>query len=402
MGGIFISYRREDSGPYAGRLRDTLILHFGAEQVFRDTDSINPGQRFPRVIEQAVGSCDALVALIGPTWLTEIRRRQDDPNDYVRLEIATALDRPDVLVIPVTVDRTPMPKPADLPKPVAALAGCNARSLTDEDWDSQVARLTTALETVVKPRAWWRRQRQQVKVALIAGVVVVLAAAVVVTGLLLRPAPAHAPPPSPGSAPPATTFAAPAPALNPAGSTDPRAQIVQLTGSWSDQGFVDAIVNRDTRIVALYLQSGMKATTLHQGASAILFGFQGVSQNGDPVDLVKTFQAGGFKVDDELEDSFLMKKLEDMFPLMFNSPLAPKGYTGGYMGGKFVGSLLFWIVQRASGWGPTDQDIQVIKYLIDQGADCKIPLAFFNVNSNTLGGTSPYQKLLPMMQNCAK
>ena len=52
MGGIFISYRREDSGPYAGRLRDTLSNHFGAEQVFRDIDSINPGERFPRMIEQ--------------------------------------------------------------------------------------------------------------------------------------------------------------------------------------------------------------------------------------------------------------------------------------------------------------------------------------------------------------
>ena len=340
------------------------------------------------------------------------QRRLDDPDDYVRLEIATALNRPDVRVIPVTVGPTSMPKPADLPKPLAPLAGCNKLSLTDEGWDYQVIRLTTALEKVVKPRvvaalplhaggqpdvAWWRPQR-----ALIVAGVVVLAAVIAVTGLLLRPSPAHAPSPGPGSAPPATTFAAPVPALNPAGSTDPRAQIVQLTGSWSDKGFVDAIVNRDTRIVALYLQSGMKATTVSQGASAILFGFQGVSQNGDPVALVKTFQANGFKVDDELEDSFLMKKLEDMFPLMFNSPLAPKGYTGGYMGGKFVGSLLFWIVQRASGWGPTDQDIQVINYLISQGADCKVPLAFFNVNSNSLGGTSPYQKLLPMMQNCAK
>ena len=49
MGGIFISYRREDSGLYAGRLRDTLSHHFGAEQVFRDIDSINPGERFPRM-----------------------------------------------------------------------------------------------------------------------------------------------------------------------------------------------------------------------------------------------------------------------------------------------------------------------------------------------------------------
>lgn len=156
MGGIFISYRRDDSGPYAGRLRDTLTHHFGAEQVFRDIDSVDPGERFPRLIEQEVGSCDALLALIGPEWLAITdaagRRRLDDPDDFVRLEIATALGRSDVLVIPVLVDATSMPAAADLPKPLAALVECNAVRITDENWDAQVARLTGALEKVVKPR----------------------------------------------------------------------------------------------------------------------------------------------------------------------------------------------------------------------------------------------------------
>ena len=104
MGGIFISYRREDSGPYAGRLRDALSHHFGANEVFRDIDRINPGERFPRVIEQEVGSCQALLAVSGSTWLSikddAGQRRLDDPEDYVRLEIAAALGRADVLVIP--------------------------------------------------------------------------------------------------------------------------------------------------------------------------------------------------------------------------------------------------------------------------------------------------------------
>jgi hypothetical protein len=174
----------------------------------------------------------------------------------------------------------------------------------------------------------------------------------------------------------------------PTANNDPRAQIVQLTGSWSDQGFHDAIRDRDTSIVDLYLQSGMTATTLHEGASAILFGFQGVPQNGDPVALVKTFQADGFKVDDELQDSYLMHK----------------GYTGGYQDGVFVGSLLFWIVQRALWTIPTDQDIQVINYLISQGADCKIPLSYLKDNSKLGAGLAPiaYGELLPMMQSCAK
>ncbi len=191
-------------------------------------------------------------------------------------------------------------------------------------------------------------------------------------------------------------------------SDDPRAQIVQLTGSWSTGGFVAAIADRNPSIVTLYLQSGMKATTLQDGTSAILYGFQGAaSQNGDPVALVKTFQANGFKIDEELQDGFLMHKLSNNFlPLMFRTDLTPKGYTGGYQDGVFVGSLLFWMVQWGVWMGPTDQDIQLIKYLISQGADCKVPLSFLNYNgkekTNKVEGTNPYDELVPMMQSCAK
>src|SRR6476620_6767901 len=127
MGGIFISYRREDSELYAGRLRDALRSHFGANQVFRDRDSIAPGERFPRRVEWELSSCDVLLALIGPTWLTVKggagRRRLDNPNDLVRVEIATVLARGDeVLIIPVLIGSTSMPAADDLPKPLAALA----------------------------------------------------------------------------------------------------------------------------------------------------------------------------------------------------------------------------------------------------------------------------------------
>ena len=146
MGGIFISYRRGDSGLYAGRLRDTLSHHFGAEQVFRDRDSITPGERFPRRVERELSSCDALLALIGPTWLAVKdgagRCRLDDPEDYVHLEIATALARgDDVLVIPVLVGPTSMPAAVDLPEPLALLAQFQAVPLSEENWDDQVARL---------------------------------------------------------------------------------------------------------------------------------------------------------------------------------------------------------------------------------------------------------------------
>jgi predicted ATPase len=153
MGGVFISYRREDSGPYAGRLRDALSNRFGPDQIFRDLDRINPGERFPEVIERAVVSCDVLLAVIGPAWLTvrgkDGTRRLDDPDDYVRQEIAAALRRDDVLVIPVLIGSAPMPARDELPDDLADLADRNALRLSDELWDDQLARLIRALEPIV-------------------------------------------------------------------------------------------------------------------------------------------------------------------------------------------------------------------------------------------------------------
>jgi hypothetical protein len=187
-------------------------------------------------------------------------------------------------------------------------------------------------------------------------------------------------------------------------NSDPQSQIVKLTGSWSEQGFVNAIIDRQTKIVALYLKSGMSATTLHEGASAILFGFQ-MDQNGDPVALVKTFQADGFELDDELQDSSLMPRLTDgLMPLQFETNLTPKGYTGGYQDGKFVGALLFWIVADSAYAGVTDQDQKALQYLIAQGADCKVALSYLDYATKTdqlLDTGTPYRELYPMIKACA-
>ncbi len=103
MSKIFISYRREDTAGFAGRLYDKLVAHFGKDQVFMDIDTLKPGARFSDVIERTVGVCDAVIALIGRDWLSaadaEGQRRLDNPDDWVRMEIAKALKR-DILVIP--------------------------------------------------------------------------------------------------------------------------------------------------------------------------------------------------------------------------------------------------------------------------------------------------------------
>ena len=146
--GIFISYRREDSAGHAGRLYDRLFAHFGPDHLFMDVDRIEPGEDFVQVIETAVGSCDVVLVIIGRRWLTAgdgNARRLDNPKDFVRLEIATALKR-DVRVIPVLVADATMPGEHDLPADLAGLSRRNAVELSDLRWNRDVQQLIQVLD----------------------------------------------------------------------------------------------------------------------------------------------------------------------------------------------------------------------------------------------------------------
>jgi hypothetical protein len=128
---IAISYRREDSLPIAGRLYDRLQVEFGKGNVFMDFDSIPYGVDFREHIKHMIDRSKVLIAIIGPDWSGKRRqraRRIDDPADFVRLEIAYALQR-GIPVIPVLINDTPMPKAPDLPSDIEALAFRNAVTL---------------------------------------------------------------------------------------------------------------------------------------------------------------------------------------------------------------------------------------------------------------------------------
>jgi len=149
MARIFISYRRVDSQAYVGRLYDRLSKRFGRKNVFMDIDTINPGADFGDVIEKAVSSCDALLVVIGEQWLRITddsgQRRLDNPRDYVRLEITTALER-DIRVIPVLVGGASMPSFSDLPEPLNRLARLNALQIGPH-FHPDVNRLLVSLGT---------------------------------------------------------------------------------------------------------------------------------------------------------------------------------------------------------------------------------------------------------------
>ena len=149
MPGTFISYRRDDAAGYAGRLHDALERRLGDKRIFRDIDTLEPGHDFVEAIDTRLRECQVFLALIGREWLDAKdaagRRRLDQANDYVRLEIAAALGRPGVRVIPVLIEGATMPAPEALPEDIRPLARRHAINLRDDAWDHDVDRLAGAI-----------------------------------------------------------------------------------------------------------------------------------------------------------------------------------------------------------------------------------------------------------------
>jgi hypothetical protein len=161
LSAIFISYRREDAEDSARALYESLLREFGKERLFMDVENIEYGMDFREALEQKLDSCGVFLAIIGPTWLdarfpndSSSPRRLDDPGDYVRQEVATALKRgadpadprKKIPVVPVLVRGATMPPPEKLPDDLKSLAYRNALMLSHLDWDGTVQRLVNAIK----------------------------------------------------------------------------------------------------------------------------------------------------------------------------------------------------------------------------------------------------------------
>jgi hypothetical protein len=196
---IFIGYRRGDGAGWAGRLHADLRARFGrASHIFMDVDGIPPGEDFRTYIDDAIGQCDAFVALIGPNWLDARdehgRRRLDDPHDFVRLEVAAALKR-NIRVIPVLVGGARLPTAEELPEPLGRLVDRHAVSLDNETWELGVSKIVGSfvepsdpqlprLKRSPRQRDWGMGAGQQPRSYRISGLVLILVVMVVlVTGL---------------------------------------------------------------------------------------------------------------------------------------------------------------------------------------------------------------------------
>lgn len=153
---VFISYRRDDAAGYAGRLEEALERRLGPGSVFRDVLDIPPGADFVAAIRARLSGARVVLVLIGPRWAggdTPGGRRIDEEADFVRLEVALALDS-GTPVLPVLLPGATMPAEADLPPPLQPLARRHALSLSDAHWQADVARLAEAIALPRRRRAW--------------------------------------------------------------------------------------------------------------------------------------------------------------------------------------------------------------------------------------------------------
>ena len=163
--GIFINYRRDDAGGFAGRLSDSLAGYFGADRVFRDVTGIDYGDDFERAIDDKLSESGALIVVIGDRWTSAAAkdgtRRLDDPGDYVTREISVALKN-GIAVVPVLIGNASMPRPEELPESLQDLSRRNAITVTDERWNFDVERLAKVLAIDV-PGSVAQRRLDRVK-----------------------------------------------------------------------------------------------------------------------------------------------------------------------------------------------------------------------------------------------
>lgn len=148
---IFISYRRRDSQVVAGRMAQFLDAVPAVDEVFLDVDDIPLGEDFLQRIGRTLGQASHVLLLIGPQWAggpstsQPGRTRLFDADDVVREETRLALATPTARLVPVLIDDTPMPQPAELPAELQALSRRNAFVLRTAHFNPDMDDLLDAL-----------------------------------------------------------------------------------------------------------------------------------------------------------------------------------------------------------------------------------------------------------------
>ncbi|MCL6739536.1 toll/interleukin-1 receptor domain-containing protein [Sphingomonas sp. RB56-2] len=151
---IILSYRREDSAGVTGRIFDRLIQEFGSGRVFMDIDSMPAGVDFHDHLQEILADCGALLVVIGKGWRSQRKGqlpRIMDPDDWVRIEVETALER-GIPVVPLLIDGAALPGRDQLPESLWPLLRRNALPVdSGRDFHSQLSRLVRDLRLQIDP-----------------------------------------------------------------------------------------------------------------------------------------------------------------------------------------------------------------------------------------------------------
>ncbi|NJL55029.1 SUMF1/EgtB/PvdO family nonheme iron enzyme [bacterium] len=143
---IFISYRRADSQYVTDSIHEFLIRHFGEENVFLDVGSIPFGVDFRQYLAEQIAEHDVVLVIIGPDWARIMQERADQDNDFVRIEIESALKQ-GKLVVPVLVMEARMPSFNGLPAGIADLQWRNSATVRRKpDLEGDCARLADGIK----------------------------------------------------------------------------------------------------------------------------------------------------------------------------------------------------------------------------------------------------------------
>ncbi len=185
---VFISYRHSDSLAITGRIHDRLSEALGARNVFKDMEDIPAGSDFRQVLNAHLIDCPVILVIIGRTWASVTdaagKRRLDNPDDFVRIEVETALAQANKIVIPVLVDNATLPTADELPASLRDLPYRNAVNLrNDPDFSHDFETLLAQLKPHLRMPQAARRRVMPIALVMIAFLIMVIGALLIVPKL---------------------------------------------------------------------------------------------------------------------------------------------------------------------------------------------------------------------------
>jgi len=372
--GVFISYRREDSAGHAGRLFDHFAKKLGRDRVFRDVDKIRPGQNFVEAIRDRIHASEVLLILVGPRWLTTAdgqgRRRLEDPNDLVRLEIETGLKR-GMRVIPVLLPGATIPDAKELPETLVPLSQLNAVEISEVHFERDVGLLIDEVEP--SGGSGLHRLVQTKPIHMAIGTTVI--AAMLAIGLFwLRPVSWKWGAKAPEITTPGTGDSAPAARMTP---EEARLQLSRMSLSYDPETFTNSAREGDATAVSLFLRAGMKPDETSGNYTALELALE-----QGHVEIAKSLIESGTKVDRALL-SVAQKGNQELFQLLMAKKPSPEALAGAlYQAASYghldlVNQLLEQGVDVNARWGGAvalsgaayDGRTNVIRLLLARGAD---------------------------------